>query len=204
MFCQFCKEISANTIVYKDIVIHNSILFSSKYFVVVPSLWSFVPWYVLIIPKRHIYSFASLTRDERDDFYELLSSCEIILKNIRWEYVIFEHWENGTSDWCSCVHHAHLHMIPHNQSVYSSNLEWENISEWEELVIYDLLQEPYLFIIQQWKKYVMKIPSYNCSQFFRKIIAQQKNLAHDKRNWRKFPFVEHIQETIIKLSLYRK
>ena len=203
VWCQFCREIKLNKIDAQDIIIDDCILRENKYFVLTLNIWTFNVWYTLLLPKRHIPWFSYLTRDEWDSFYEFQNTILPTIHRIFWPLVLFEHgW--ATSDlWCSCIQHAHLHIVPYDSNIVKfQSIWWEKLCSLEELTIYSIIEKPYLLYIYENKIFTKKC-DFDCSQFFRKYIISQMWIEWEIWNRRKYQFKENMIQTkdILKNSL---
>ncbi len=127
--CPFCKdlEIYGQTFkqLYSDVAKESSmILMQTKHFYVISDNYPVAYGHLLIVPKKHITSFAAINVDMATEITFILSK----LKNVfhTSEYILFEHGcrllgetiiSSGNS-----VYHAHLHFIP-NISINESAIK---------------------------------------------------------------------------------
>jgi diadenosine tetraphosphate (Ap4A) HIT family hydrolase len=82
-------------------------------FIGLPSIGCFVDGYLLVLPRRHVDSFAKLDDDELNFGLEFANEICQRLRPIYGEYIIAEHGSAGPCDpGAACVDHAHLHLIP--------------------------------------------------------------------------------------------
>jgi len=91
----------------------NSWLFETNSFVVVPSLGSFVPGWLLLVSKLHFRRIAELRLQLIEELENLKAKVGQELRSAFGPYVCFEHGPvGGVSAAGCCVEHLHLHMVP--------------------------------------------------------------------------------------------
>ncbi len=174
----------------------NTIIFESNNFYVVPSLGSFVPNYLLIISKRHIYSMSELNESEFKEYKNILKDfSKIYEEKFNRKPIVFEHGsaaKNGYS--ASSIVHAHCHIIDYNfkdEQKLISDLKLKEI-KLEEL---KNIKENYIFYISNNGKYYISLDFPVISQLMRIKIAEEIGIK-DKYNWKNDIFMENINITI--------
>lgn len=89
-------------------------------FAVIPSLGPLAPGHSLLCPKVHTKSFASISLDRIDSFYEIkLRLLKVLKVAYNLPIHIFEHGGAKLSSRKICtVDHAHLHFVPLNRDIF--------------------------------------------------------------------------------------
>jgi len=109
--CDFCKITN-----YKNLELAQGvILYEDELLVIFPARGAPVPGYLMIITKKHINSFAELTKQE-------LLHVESVVANIMQLYrkyfnvnsILLEHGSTKNGRHPQSIVHAHLHLIPFN------------------------------------------------------------------------------------------
>lgn len=214
--CPFCnefngrKELSYFENVYgKRFGVFDRCLFKTELFVCVPTIGSFVPGYVLVIPKKHFLSFLGMP-----DSY--LQECQTIIDRLAAHYqlcyqsqfILFEH---GTADNSNpggmSVVHAHIHLLPCNIDIIENCHEFQ-FSSFSCLV--DVIKfyrangdnRPYLLLRDSNKVYYLSFSSDIPSQFFRKRVCDVIGKPR-MGDWKMYPFIENLKTTISNAQQYK-
>jgi diadenosine tetraphosphate (Ap4A) HIT family hydrolase len=186
---------------------YNSILFESENFIVIPSLGSLVPGWVLIIPKVFSLSLSQLSEEKLIELEKIANSFEIKMKSkFNSNTVRFEHGPSSSQSKVGCgVDYAHLHIIPIDFDLIDSLKNLLNINyEWREIKSLNSLscvstKEDYLYYRNGLDKHFVTIQNNIPSQLFRRVIAHQLNQP-EKFDWKFFPHFNLVDETIKNLS----
>lgn len=100
--------------------IDNRILCEGKMFAIIPSLGPVSSCHLLVVPKRHVCSYAMMSKKELDEAERLIVQ---LIKYVEKKYgncMVFEHGtlaEDMKSS-ASC-NHAHMHIVACEQSIIS-------------------------------------------------------------------------------------
>lgn len=184
--CMLCKIVEGNPIRPEHI------LYESKNFFVIPGLGAFFDGYVMIVPKRHVMSFAELDEEEFEEFLQVLNDMKFILKSVyQKEIFVFEcgSGKNGGGKHTTSIVHAHMHLAPTDMPVLSyvqkSGIH-PGLIDSSELQYYGTY--PYmLYIDQQDNWYIASDPdTYYPRQHPRQVLADYMNMPKGSYNWRKF------------------
>lgn len=174
------------------------VLFNSKNFYVVPGKGAFFDGYLMIVPKRHIMSFAQLNASEFNEFVLLLNDLKIILEGIYNQKVFaFEcgSGKDGSGKHETSIVHAHFHLavtdMPVLKEVQKSGLYPAQINK-QDLLRYS--DHPYmLYIDQEDNWYISGNPeTYFPRQHPRQVLAEYMGM-YDEYNWRVHPFTERME-----------
>ena len=171
----------------------NHILDETDNFIVIPSIGSLVPGWLMVVPKRFYINSLSYPRDVYQEYvYILEKTRKIIFK----KYATWTIFENGSVKKASIgcgVNYAHTHILPlefnliatvdENIGSYSS----EHTSYHPFVYVKNMYSEKYFFVEDKE------------SQFIRKIIAHNLQID-DKYDYSTYPFYENIDTTIKSLS----
>ena len=195
--CSFCQEINGYTdfsffeIYLKDKYnaqgLNDRIVAESNNFFLMPMVGPLVPGYLLIVSKKHYFSFSHMN-DELLNETQLIQQAIIDLFNkLYCNPVFFEH--GPMSDVCkggSCSVHAHLHCVAVQTDIYENLCQTDydliEISSLNEIQRQAVKNSPYLYYEnQKGKKYLIEVEEIE-SQYIRKQIAKQMGFM-DKAEW---------------------
>ena len=193
--CDFCLE-------FADVKEHLDRKISDfrDEFVLLATLGCFREGYCLYMPTTHKRSFASLGESA-------LLSIEIDLEYLRQkiarEYstsvILAEHGPGINDSGASCCDHAHMHLIPVNDSrqvffeFYKTSSDVQVFDNLSELAKFP--EEPYIYLsCAPGQHFVWKNAESFGRQFVRRICAELDGLG-PMFNWRMHQFPENIQRT---------
>ena len=174
------------------------IVFASDNFYVVPGKGAFFDGYLMVVPKRHVMSFAQLTKSEMEEFDLILNDLRTILEGIYGKPVFaFEcgSGEDGGGKHKTSIVHAHFHLAPTDmpvlKAVQESGLN-PALIEKEDLRKYS--HYPYMLYVDQEDNWyiVGSRDMYFPRQHPRQILAQYMG-KYDVYNWRIHPFEERME-----------
>lgn len=197
--CDFCLEIQNNkdtrfNRIY-DRLLSSRIISDSPNFVALPTIGQLFEGSLLIIPKKHLQTFAELSHDlmiEAENFIDYLAR-----KLNSYGFVfLFEHGTHENSGGGCGIYHAHVHLIPIPSRVkYEEFIErtgyeahclvsaWQKVGKASE---YLLIKDTYGRIkVCQNKELSYSFPS----QFLRRKVAERFNLTVPW-NWREYENAE--------------
>ena len=185
------------------------IVFETKNFYVVPGTGAFFEGYLMVVPKKHVMSFALLSQDERNEFYSLLDDLRSILEGIYHKKVFaFEcgSGRTGAGKHETSIVHAHFHLAPTEmpvlQEVQKSGLHPALIDK-EDLGEYG--EYPYMLYVDQddnW--FIASDPhDYYPRQHPRQVLANWMG-CYDIYNWRIHPFRERMDTIASEFRNYCK
>ena len=170
---------------------------------VVPSLGSFVPGWVLLVSKVHYTRIADLPVAWIEELERLKGEIGQALLAAFGPYVCFEHGPlAGVSQAGCCVDHVHLHMVP--ASVNLNKILQLHFTPYPLHSLKDLRGPT--FQLQAYLAFedtrgvltaylVGPIPS----QFMRQLLAAEIGLL-DRYDWRQYPGSEEVLQTITRLQ----
>jgi len=204
--CRFCNLINNHNLKGGEqihIPIYDQILYETANFFVIPALGSFVPGYIMIVSRNHIYSMAYLSNDEIE---ELLNLIALLRNTVKEKFsispIIFEH---GSAIGCfdkaaNSVDHAHIHIVPIHITEETGVLRDASAFEIPDLkTIVSFKGEPYfLYVNEKWQHHLSHktiLPS----QYMRKCIAKEIGCPLEW-DWRQHEFLDNINTTVNLLS----
>ena len=212
-FCHECngrKELSYFDRVFaKTYGITDRTVMDTEKFTVLPTLGSFVPGYLLIIPKQHALSFLSLSREHLEELRAIERELEAMIGAIYQKgYIMFEH---GSSDEQNVggmsVVHAHIHVIPCDTAVmpHCGAYTFSSFDSFLEASAYYAKNKsgaPYLLCQDTDGKVYLSFAENIPSQYFRNLVCDL--IAEPGRgNWKTDPFIDTIKQTLADVMHYR-
>jgi ATP adenylyltransferase len=186
---------------------YNAILFESENFIVIPSLGSLLPGWLLIIPKDFYLNLSQLKGTELQELENLAATCERKLtETFHCEVVRFEHGPALPQSKVGCgVDYAHLHLVPVKFDLIDGLEQLLNVHyEWKELDSFTTISgipsnSDYLYYRNRSNRHFIACEKNIPSQLFRRVIAMSLK-APETFDWKSFPQVKTIEETIKLLS----
>lgn len=164
--------------------------------IAIPSLGSFIPGYLLIVPTVHVTATCKVPSDSRAKFATFTDKLVVRLRSLYGMPVtMFEHGACTESSITrsACVTHAHLHLIPGNYDLMSAapkeaikHTSLEDFLEYERNAPYLMLQDP--------DGPLLSFDDRPSSQFFRRIIANRLSMP-DCWDYALVPFFDNIKRT---------
>jgi diadenosine tetraphosphate (Ap4A) HIT family hydrolase len=118
--CDFCVELAGGTTgAFHErfgTCLESRVVMQTRHLVVLPSLGPLGIAHALIVPRRHVGSFAALNDEERADARNFLTSALPLLNDLAGSLAVFEHGiANPGSPTGGCgITHAHLHLVALN------------------------------------------------------------------------------------------
>lgn len=200
--CELCQEFQVRTFAF-DHSISSRLIVETDTVLVFPTLGCFEEGYVLVSPRRHVVSTASLPIDEFDD---VMSTVADVRKRVTKHYgptCIFEHGMGRKGEAAGgCIEHAHLHIIPRAEIVgpsllssvpFHTRISWAALNEWSG--------RPYLLLScgDQEDAWITDPPEGLRSQHFRRAAAEALGVG-DSYDWAADYGIDKIGATIERLK----
>jgi diadenosine tetraphosphate (Ap4A) HIT family hydrolase len=183
----------------KQIPLYDRILYETDNFIVIPTIGSLVPGYIMIVSRDHFSSMAYLSTKQMDELINLLSLLKSFIHNkLNINPIIFEH---GSADGCAnlsacCVDHAHLHIVPINLSEVNIILERSQLKKILNMECLTLFKgTPYVLYSDAYNNYYASQNSVFPSQYFRKWIAKETGHPYEW-DWKNYEFLENVKKTL--------
>ena len=171
-------------------------------FMVLPSLGALVEGWVLIVPKKHFLSLATLPDSLTFEMRGLQRMLCERLQRIYGPVAAFEHGPAAEQRTVGCgVDHAHMHIVPVDFDLSVAVAPYlPPGSTWSEATVTDCriaVQEgdDYLYLEQPLGRPRIVRHGNLGSQLFRRAIASHLGVPDDF-NWRNNPQIENVDKTI--------
>ena len=199
--CVYCRYLAG------DVGINERTIYRSKNFFVIPATGQFVKGYLLIMPIAHIMSNAELEQEALNEFKEVLSDVELLLRMTYGKEVLV--WENGSGHSGigkakDSIVHSHVHIAPSSST--SDTISEVSGFPFTEICLENLQfynQNSYLLVRTPDKEHwlINDDPAlYIPRQYVRQILAEEYNVPGDMWNWRKYPFVDKLHQTVVDIQ----
>lgn len=208
--CSFCSEFHSDPVgdlffkIVKDFSDDTSrILHETEHWVVVPTIGSIIPGYLLVVSKVHYTSVSAMPDSTYFELNEIIKNIKSLFGILyKQKTLVFEHGAiSSTNKGPCCVDHAHVHVVPFSDIVIYPTLEKELGPFYYPNSFLEIKKKvnetnlPYLFFQDtdgaQYLTFGESIPS----QYLRKFIASY-TVYPDRWNWLEYPFLDNIFDTI--------
>lgn len=173
-------------------------LHQTENFIVLPSLGSIVPGWLLVVPKKPVTRFADLPISVSAELHTLLLFLKSQIEEVFGNSYLFEHGGYEGSLISCGVDQAHMHLVPLNFDLLQTSTSQKGLS-WTKIELNQLpdslnTKKEYLFVSSFSESYMCELNNPE-SQWFRKLIAE-KNDCPEKWDYREHAFPENIKKTI--------
>jgi len=205
--CNFCQKFGGAP---GGEPMSEHVLFESENFVVVPTIGSIVPGWLLVVPRSHFLSVGSFDEARLQEFTRLQETAAEALRYCFGPVSFFEHGAVRECEPVGCgVDHAHLHMVSIKFDLLAAakasgetHLHWRPVSGIQVAKAYVAEQMHYVFV--QSLSGNARIGSSTAieSQFIRKVIAAQVGLP-GCWDWKEHPFECNVSETVQRLEAWK-
>lgn len=168
-------------------------------FVTVACMGAFVPGYVLIVPRRHVFAMASLPASELGELARYEDGISRKLAG-HWKHpVLFEHGSCAAPDVATgaCISHAHWHLVPGDYDLGAHSLVFTQALSFDALGVADR-SNGYLMYRRR-SSWFYNLDTKPPSQYFRRIIAAQSGCP-DEWDYLAFPHLDNMRSTILGLT----
>lgn len=178
---------------------YNTIIEETNSFIIMPGIGALVPGYVLIVTKRHIYSMAFLTKEEKVEYEDILIRYRDKFKKIYGKYpIIFEHGAlKGKEGSANSVSHAHSHIMNYNFKEENKIITKLNLKKIDN--ISNIKTNNYIYYKSPNGEDYITYDFEPISQMMRLLVATELGMK-DRYDWHKYLFEENIHKTIYDLK----
>ena len=196
-FCQILKHEES----HKN-KIYNKIIHETKNFIVIPAKGHFVSGYLLIIPKKHVYSISEFisNRNIYNEYKNLITKVRNLIQDKFGKTIEFEHGSTyGNSFAGNTIDHAHMHILPFESSelIYSIINDYKKVERINSIEELQNIHNPYLYIHQKGKHYISEITDELEGQYLRKHVYRSLfNVDDDGWNWKTHTHQDKLEITL--------
>jgi len=209
--CNICRELSSTPVTdfgndYAEIVLSkDNLIYESQNLVVIPSLGPLNYSHVMVVPKKHLNSFAEVG-------IEVLNELDLVKDKIReygkrvlnCEYVFFESGAGTLTNHAGgCIVHAHLHALSFCSEFNARISEEIKLSPVDAKEFYkkaDINVGYVLYINAEDDWFLCNNPLLP-SQFLRYLYAQCNNVEA-YWNWRRHVNIGGVKDVIARFSRF--
>ena len=196
--CVFCGKFCAGS-AYEDRSVFDRAIWENDEFVIVPSVGSLVPGYLLVIPRQHYISIAQLPFD----MLGRLARIKLVVREILTQQfsppLFFEHGPMcHANNAGSCIDHAHLHCVPLAADllpVLRSHHSLRKIEGFEAIANQARLNESYVYFENQHQEQFLFSDGHIPSQYLRRLISDAMKIP-DLWDWGIFTFEQNAVATV--------
>lgn len=198
--CGICDEINGISFIegYDKIVgDKKNIIAETNDFLVVPSVGPLNNSHVMLIPKHHVNSFASIDREIRHEAREILRRLNEFMVNQTGRPLIF--FESGAGENIDhsggCIFHAHIHCVYHTQefeSALNKEINFTKINNKE--LNFDTRNGYVWYMNNGYHEFICNNPLLP-SQFLRYLYSSS-NSIHGNWNWRRDNNINGVMKVI--------
>jgi len=190
--CEFCEKMEPSDREWFDF----HILHADADFITVACLGAIVPGYLMILPRQHTLSMASVTAAEHEGLATYLQFIASVQAQA-WAYpTIFEHGSCGqirSGVIGSCISHAHWPLVPGDFALAGGLAGFRTVSSIREI---RSVPRPDGYLMY-WNSegIFVNTTDHPPSQYFRHILSSRVGLD-DQWDYLVFPFLDNVRETI--------
>jgi ATP adenylyltransferase len=205
--CKFCQKFGG---AISGDQVSDHVLFESPNFIVVPTLGSIIPGWLLVVPRSHFLSVGSFDMPLFQEFMRLQDIAAEALRDCFGPVSFFEHGAVRERESVGCgVDHAHLHIVATEFDMPAvvkrsaeTQLQWRPASGIQATRPFVSEQMAYVFVQQSSGGAWIGSASVIESQIMRKVIAVQAGQP-DRWDWKTHPFEHNVRETVVKLEAWK-
>jgi diadenosine tetraphosphate (Ap4A) HIT family hydrolase len=198
--CRFCAKFERPN---GSLGICDTVLLESENFVVIPTIGSIIPGWLMVLPKKHFLRVESLDKALLEEFSEVRYWAKDALRQSFGPVVCFEHGPTRVKDALGCgVDHAHLHVVSTELDLLTVakrasgvSLRWRKTRSLDEQCLTDFSDVPYLYFEDQNDNTWVCEAETAGSQFFRRALAFSEGMPQ-KYDWKSFEFENNVRFTI--------
>lgn len=172
---------------------------ATEHFVVLPTLGSLVPGWLLVIPRRAMPNLSYLTDIERDALEDLTCALSDQARAFAATIFYFEHGGLAGSSVSCGVDQAHLHIVPLPFDLIDAakmrrDVRWQETSS-TQLSAVELRESEYLLVGSEDRPTLLGRPLQPTSQWFRRLIASQLGRPGEW-DYRQYPALDVMDVTL--------
>jgi len=177
---------------------HDQPICETANFVVLPSLGSIVPGWLLIVPKLPVSRMADIVPSSHGVLVELVELMTQAVEDRFGSAYYFEHGGHKGSLISCGVDQAHLHIVPLPFDLVERATQVEPCT-WNKLgnsaLPIDVVTDDEYWFVSSGETSHYRVVTDPKSQWFRKLIANEMGQP-EAWNYKQYDFPEHIEETL--------
>lgn len=203
--CPFCMDLKRGFFEFEGKNLGSRVIGETDNFIVFPALGHMVEGYLLVVPKKHYGSMASLPEVL---FPELEAVCKKTRNVLTRNYsppVILEHGAVSEGQKAGqSVTHAHFHFVPVAADGLAENLSAHfarrRIDSYAQLGEQFKKGESYFFVEhrrdRKQEKFIFEVPDgkYVQAEYLRQLAAEAAG-KFEKWSWRSYPGIDELLKT---------
>ena len=202
--CTFCVELenvekSEFRSFFTQTELKSRVIHNTQNFICLAALGAIRPGYILLLPKKHLFSFAFLDPSLAQEAEQLKSKLSNKIRKLFSDFIIFEHGViNSEATGGGCIDHAHLHFFPSNVDLFgylSSEFTYLPIEHIRDLNVFCAKQQPYLYYEKNGYAYAFLVNKTIPSQFLRRIIMEREGME-GQWDWSVYPGKNDVIKTV--------
>lgn len=187
----------------------DTILFSSRNFIITPTLGSLLPGWLLVTSKSHYLCMGAIPMALVDELKEVVELAAGWIGSTFGPATIFEHGPSKPGLTIGCgIDHAHLHVVALGFSLVDralrapelAGLPWEaSRPDFSSLASLHNAGQSYLYVQEPRGEQVHCSPNTLPRQFLRQIIAKELGMF-EQFDYRLHPHAENVRTTVSNLQ----
>jgi len=205
--CKFCQKFGGTTSGQEA---SDHVLFESPNFIVVPTIGSIIPGWLLVVPRSHFLNVGSFDVALLQEFMRIREIAAEALRDCFGPVTFFEHGPVRERESVGCgVDHAHLHIVATEIDLPAvvkrsgeTQLQWRPVSGIQATRPFVIEQMPYVFLQQSSGAAWIGSASVIESQLVRKVIAEQAGQP-ERWDWKSHSFESNITRTVVELRAWK-
>lgn len=198
--CGICDEISGSSLIdgYDKIVAkRENIIAETDNYLIIPSVGPLNESHVMLVPKLHVNSFASINDKGKCEAKIILQKLnDFMIKEKNRNLVFFESGAGENIDHSGgCIFHAHIHCVYHTSSFEDALNKEINFTRVNDAALKPDTRIGYVWYMNSKdEEFICNNPLLP-SQFLRYLYSSS-NLIHGNWNWRRDNNINGIKKVI--------
>jgi diadenosine tetraphosphate (Ap4A) HIT family hydrolase len=202
--CGICDEINGESFVdgYDKIVSEKkNIIAETDNFLVIPSIGPLNDSHIMLVPKKHVNSFNTISNNIKNESREILYKLNnFIIENTNKSLIFFESGAGKNIDHSGgCIFHAHIHCVYYTQEFETAlNKEIKFNKNSSQSLDYDIENGYVWYMNNKYDEFLCNNPLLP-SQFLR-YLYYSSNSIHGHWNWRRDNNIDGVLKVIKRYS----
>jgi diadenosine tetraphosphate (Ap4A) HIT family hydrolase len=209
----FCEEMSGNSDttfmrVYNGRPPSRAVEVTDS-FVVVADLSPLTVGHLLVLPREHHLSFATVIRRHLDELRELLDWLLPRYRGTFGEPTILEHGSAKDFDHDACITHAHWHVVPVDGSSIDQSMTDDGLTSTDLRDIADLndpqwLDSAYFLLLYRSLRRVFEPRPTLCRQYLRSVISKPLRIPEPEWDYAVVVRKNYLRSTMERVSSWSR